>query len=148
MVKICQILLLGLLASIVLLVACDAAPVQNEPGFESGWIRALPPGVRMTAGFGTLTNPGPETLQIASFASPSFGDVSLHRTEMKNGISKMNEVRNLVIESGSQQVLEPGGYHLMLMMPVTDIQAGQIITLDMTLVDGRQFSFQVPVEKR
>jgi len=139
---------LGLLISLVLLAACNSARVENEPAFEDAWIRALPSGVKMTAGFGTLTNPGSEPLEIAAFTSPSFGDVSLHRTEIINGISKMREVRNAVIDSGSHLVLEPGSYHLMLMMPAAEIQAGQVITLDMTLADGRQFSFQVPVDKR
>ena len=132
----------------VLLASCDFVPAQNEPRFENAWVRALPSGVRMTAGFGTLTNPGPEPVQIASFSSPSFGDVSLHRTETVNGLSKMREVRNVAIDAGSRLVLEPGGYHLMLMMPGADIQVGQVIKLDMTLADGRQFSFQVPVDKR
>lgn len=148
MIKNVQINFLGLVIFLVLLAACDAATVQNEPGFENAWIRALPPGVKMTAGFGTLTNPGSDPLEVASISSPSFGDVSLHRTEIINGISKMREVQPVVIDAGSRLVLEPGGYHLMLMMPAANIQAGQIITLNLTLADGRQFSFQVPVEKR
>jgi copper(I)-binding protein len=147
-IKNVQINFLGLVIFLVLLAACDAAMVQNEPSFENAWIRALPPGVKMTAGFGTLTNPGSDPLEVASISSPSFGDVGLHRTEIINGISKMREVQPVVIDAGSRLVLEPGGYHLMLMMPAANIQAGQIITLNWTLADGRQFSFQVPVEKR
>ena len=102
----------------------------------------------MTAGFGTLQNPGPEALQIESFSSPSFGDVSLHRTEIVDGVSKMREVPELLIDAGSRVVLEPGGYHLMLMMPNGDIQPGQVVTITMTLSDGRSFSFELPVERR
>jgi len=141
--KSCWLLIIALL-----LAACDSGPVSEGPGFENAWIRAIPPGVKMTAGFGTFQNPGSEALQIESFSSPSFADVSLHRTEIVDGVSKMREVPELSIEAGSSVVLEPGGYHLMLMMPIGDIQPGQVVTINMTASDGRSFSFELPVVRR
>ena len=128
--------------------ACRYASEPDEPTFDGAWVRALPTGSRMTAGFGTLSNPGPDPLEIVGFTSPEFGDVSLHRTEVENGMSTMREVKTFRIDPGSRLVLEPGGYHLMLMMPAGDVQAGQTVVLAMTLADGRTFSFEVPVEKR
>jgi len=65
-----------------------------------------------------------------------------------DGVSKMREVPELSIEAGSSVVLEPGGYHLMLMMPIGDIQPGQVVTINMTASDGRSFSFELPVVRR
>jgi copper(I)-binding protein len=45
-------------------------------------------------------------------------------------------------------VLEPGGYHLMFMMPSGDIQPGQVIVVEMMAADGHSFSFDMPVERR
>lgn len=102
----------------------------------------------MTAGFGTLSNPGEKPLVFNAFSSPAFGDVSLHRTERVDGVSKMREVRQLRIAAGESATLEPGGYHLMLMMPVAEIEAGQTVEIVMSADDGRSFSFDVPVERR
>ena len=149
MAKKVQSTFLGLLTACILAAtACDDSRINSGPTLKDAWIRALPTGSGMTAGFGTLENPGPGAIEIRSFTSPSFGDVSLHRTELVDGVSRMKEVPALSIEAGSSIVLEPGGYHLMLMMPVEDIMPGKTVTIEMTAADGRHFSFVVPVERR
>jgi copper(I)-binding protein len=60
----------------------------------------------------------------------------------------MREVPSLRVEAGASVELKPGGYHLMLMRPVAPLQAGQSVNLVMTAADGREFSFEVPVERR
>lgn len=137
-----------LLGICILLVACDGASDNTGPGLKDAWIRAIPTGSGMTAGFGTLHNPGKETIRIQSFSSPSFRDVSLHRTELVDGLSKMREIPVLSIDAGSSVVLEPGGYHLMLMMPTEEIQPGDSVTIEMGAEDGRSFSFAIPVKRR
>jgi len=132
----------------IFLAACGPATHNNGPVFEDAWVRAMPPGMKMTAGFGTLGNPEPAAIEITAFASPSFADVSLHRTELIDGVSKMREVPTLSIAAGATVVLEPGSYHLMLMMPTGEIQPGQGVVVEMTLADGRKFTFDLPVERR
>jgi copper(I)-binding protein len=133
---------------LVSVAACRYSPEADELTFEDAWVRALPTGSGMTAAFGTLSNPGSDAVEIVGFTSPEFGDVSLHRTEVEDGMSTMREVKTFRIDPGSRLVLEPGGYHLMLMMPAADVQPGQSVVLVMKLADGRTLSFQVPVEKR
>lgn len=137
-----------LLMACMLIAACGSESVSTGPTLSSAWIRALPPGSGMTAGFGTIHNPGQAAIQIVSFSSPSFGEVSLHRTEIVDGVSKMREVPLLSIDADSRIILEPGGYHLMLMTPVGEIQPGHSVTLEMATADGRSFRFAVPVERR
>jgi len=132
----------------ILLAACAREPDNAGLGFDQAWIRAVPAGVNMTAGFGTLLNPGQETVQLIDFSSPSFGEVSLHRTETAGGVSGMREVPALSIDAGSSVTLEPGGYHLMLMAPINEIQPGESITIEMHTQDGRSFRFNVPVMRR
>ncbi len=102
----------------------------------------------MTAAFGALNNPGEKPLVFNSFSSPSFGDVSLHRTQVVDGVSKMREVDELRVAPGGSVVLEPGGYHLMLMMPGSDLEPGQTVHIVMSTDDGRSFGFDVPVQRR
>jgi periplasmic copper chaperone A len=116
--------------------------------FDAAWVRALPPGMGMTAGFGRLVNSGTEPLEITSFSSPQFADVSLHRTETVDGMSRMREVPALRLEAGAAVELAPGGYHLMLMKPLVPLATGQTVTVRMTATDGSDFQFEVPVERR
>jgi copper(I)-binding protein len=133
----------GLLLWVALLPAGDAGLA-----FDQAWVRSLPPGMKMTAAFGLLRNTGTEAIEVTSFASPQFGDVSLHRTQIVDGVSRMREVPALEIAAGDSIALEPGGYHLMLMMPTEPLPAGQAVTVEMTASDGRSFDFDVPVERR
>lgn len=137
---------MGLLFTCVLVFAC--AP-PNEPvqlAFEDAWVRVMPPGSKMTAGFGRLVNRGADEIIITAWSSDDFGDVSLHRTVTEDGISRMRSVSQLNISPGSEQVLEPGGFHLMLMRPV--LSERQTVRLDVQLSDGRHFVFDLPVERR
>ena len=140
--------LLGLLA--IGLVQWSAAAAADDPALllEEGWIRAMPPGMKMTAGFGRLVNPSDQPLEIVAFSSPAFGGVSLHRSETLDGVSRMREVPSLRIEAGEVVELAPGGYHLMLMMPRESFQPDQPVTVVLTTADGEEYSFALPLERR
>ena len=132
----------------MVLAACAPANEQSGPVFEDAWVRPLPPGMKMTAAFGTLINPGEKPIVFNSFSSPSFGDVSLHRTQRVDGVSKMRELDELRVAPGESVLLEPGGYHLMLMMPGSDLEPGQTVKIMMSTDDGHSYGFEVPVERR
>ena len=63
-------------------------------------------------------------------------------------LSKMREVKELSVAAGERVLMEPGGYHLMQMMPASDVLAGQVVPIEMTTTDGRHFQFELPVERR
>ena len=132
----------------LLLCMCTVAAAEQNLAFHAAWVRAMPPGMKMTAAFGRLHNAGMETIELTAFASPQFGDVSLHRTQLVDGVSRMREVPVLEIAAGESITLEPGGYHLMLMMPIGPLATGQTVTVEMTTPEGASFEFEVPVERR
>jgi copper(I)-binding protein len=125
-----------------------AAAGDQDLEFADAWIRAVPPGMGMTAGFGTIRNSGEVDIEITAFSSREFGDVSLHRTERSDGMSRMREVPSLQVPAKSSVELAPGGYHLMLMTPRVTLQEGQPVAVEMTASDGRVFRFEVPAERR
>ncbi|MGK2925662.1 MAG: copper chaperone PCu(A)C [Lysobacterales bacterium] len=152
MLKFFRLLAGSLVVRVFASVACwgAAGPAAADPqlAFDAAWVRALPPGMHMTAGFGTISNPGNEAIELTAFSSPQFADVSLHRSETVDGVSRMREVPALRVEAGASVELKPGGYHLMLMKPAAPLQAGQAVNLILTAADGREFRFEVPVERR
>ena len=135
----------------VLLIAAALAacqPAVTAPVFEQAWVRAMPPAAGMTAAYGVLRNGTAAPVTLVSFASPEFGDVSLHRTVQVDGVARMRGVASLTLQPGETARLEPGGLHLMLMMPAAPLAAGNDVELVMKAADGREFRFDLPVEQR
>ena len=137
-----------LLVAAVGLWSLALAAEERQLRFADAWVRAAPPGMGMTAGFGSIRNDGPGDVELTAFSSPAFGEVSLHRTEEVDGVSRMRDVPSLTVPAGAAVELAPGGYHLMLMKPLETLEAGQSVTLRMTAKDGREFRFEVPIERR
>jgi len=130
----------------IVLLACQ--PPAGELTFEEAWVRAMPPGMKMTSAYGVFRNGTGDAVTLEAFASPMFGDVSLHETRQVNGVSKMVEVGNLTLQPGEALGLEPGGYHLMLMAPSAPLAIGAVVPIELTAADGRTFRFELPVERR
>lgn len=144
--KMCRIS--NLLLIVALLAACEPVPPASTISMENGWVRALPPGMSMTAAYGVIGNHGSDTIEISSFTSDSFADVSLHRTTVENGVSSMERLPGLTQSAGATTVLEPGGLHLMLMGPTREIRPGSTVDLTLTTAGGQHFRFSLPVEAR
>ena len=127
-------------AAVLVLLAGSVRADECLPRLRDGWIR-LPPGTMampMLAGFGRIENPCTTPVTLVGVESPAFGDVSLHRTSIVNGMSRMRPVSALPIAAGSAAVLAPGGLHLMLMQPAAPIKAGMKVPVTFRLQDGRE----------
>ena len=142
--------------ALVLVMACKPAeePVEETAEetaallMENAWIRPAPPGMSMTAAYGTLRNVTGDRLGIESFSGPALGHVSLHRTRQVGGVSSMQEINGIALGPGGSLEMEPGGYHLMIMLQDATLSEGQEVSLHIHTNDGRTFTFEVPVEKR
>ncbi|MBO9716389.1 MAG: copper chaperone PCu(A)C, partial [Pseudoxanthomonas sp.] len=84
-----------LLATLLFLPGLAAAAGPAPTGsscvaMSDGWVRLSPaPRPMMLAGFGRIIN-GCTTAQVVVAArSPRFGDVSLHETQVVDGVSRM-----------------------------------------------------------
>lgn len=129
-------------AGVLVLLAGSARAGECQPRLRDGWIR-LAPGTMampMLAGFGRIENPCAKPVAVVGAQSPAFGGVSLHRTSMADGMSRMRPVAELPIPAGGTAVLEPGGLHLMLMQPASPIKAGLKVPVTFRLKDGREVS--------
>jgi periplasmic copper chaperone A len=127
-------------ASLLLFVAGSVAAANCLPRVRDGWIRLAPAGMSMPmlAGYGRIENPCPEAVAITGAKSASFADISLHRTSVVDGISRMRPVPALPVGGNGQATLEPGGLHLMLMQPSATLKPGDTVRMVFTLQDGRE----------
>jgi len=126
----------------------EVAAAASEPVFERAWIRSIPPGMKMTAGYGVLKNDTGEPIELVSFSSPSFHSVSLHVSKEVDGVNRMTEVESLPVQPGESVEMMPGGYHFMLMGPRASMVPGQQVRLEMTTVTGEVYAYDVSVENR
>jgi copper(I)-binding protein len=132
-----------LLRALVLLLAIAAAlPAcardrDCAPRVREGWIRLLPGGMPMHAGFGRIENPCAMPLTITGARSPAYDSVELHESRVVDGMNRMRAVPELRIAPDGAAVLKPGGLHLMLMDPRAPLKEGSRVVIEFTLQDGR-----------
>lgn len=127
--------------ALILALACLAAGAAHAAGqlvVEQAWVRAAPPGAAMLAGYARLSNRGDEAISIESVDSPAFAHASLHETRVENGVSGMRALPALVLAPGASVELAPGGKHVMLMQPKTELASGAHVLLEFVLGDKRR----------
>ncbi len=135
------------LVLIVVLTACGAwTPAGSQIRAQDVWSR---PAVTMPEGemdsahgmsgtgavFMTLVNDGLEDDRLLSAQTDVAETVEIHQTTMEDEVMKMQQVAAIEVPGGGQVVLEPGGYHVML------------IGLHDDLVEGDRFSVTLTFEK-
>jgi hypothetical protein len=127
----------GLLAG---LLAGSASAADCLPAVRDGWIRVPPGGMQMmVAGFGRIENRCSVAAMIVGARSDAFADVSLHRTSLVDGISRMRAVPELPVAANGVALFEPGALHLMLMQPGKPLKPGDHVAIEFRLQDGRRF---------
>ena len=131
-------LLLAAILSIAALPAFARGKADTcAPVVRDGWIRLVPGGMPMHAGFGRIDNPCDAGYTLTGVASADYGSASLHETTLVNGISRMREMPRLALPAHGGAELKPGGMHLMLMDPKKPLKAGDHVTLRFTTNAGR-----------
>lgn len=126
------------LLAIALGLPLSACARDCAPRVRDGWIRLLPGGMPMQAGFGRIDNHCPMPATIVSASSPAYGSVELHESKVVDGINRMRGVPELRIAPDSAAVLKPGGLHLMLMQPKATLKPGSRVAIVFKLKDGRE----------
>jgi len=122
-----------ILASLLVLAGC--APIgDSEDDMELGelWVKSSDVSVvgGMSAVYGTLTNNSDKDITLIGGTTSVANIVEVHQMMMMDSEMKMQKIDGgLVIPAGQTVLLEPGGNHLMLMDLVSDVLAGDQITV-------------------
>ncbi len=122
---------------VLLCMAGSARAGECLPQIHDGFIRMLPGGLPMMAGFARIVNPCDKPVTVVKVSSAAFSDASLHESTLANGISRMRLLQELRIAPGATATLKAGGMHLMLMNPTGPMKAGKKVAIDFRLKDGR-----------
>ena len=131
----------------LLLLPLAATARDCAPQVKDGWIRLLPGGMPMQAGFGRIENRCAMPATIVSVSSPAHASVELHESKRVDGVNRMREVPELRIAPDGAAVLQPGGLHLMLIKPNATLKPGSRVAIEFTLKDGRKLLGEFEVRK-
>ena len=123
-----------LILSIVLFAPCSSG--SKAPTISDAWVRP-PMGADLpAAGYLTIVGGDADDALIA-VTSPVAASVEIHETmAAESGMTGMAPVDRIDVAAGATVVLEPGGYHLML-MGATDLPAvGDTVELTLSFENG------------
>jgi periplasmic copper chaperone A len=101
-----------------------------------------------TGAFAVITNATSTAVRLVSIAVPSTAakSASVHTMAMVDGKMAMVPVKGgLLIPANGHVQLKPGGFHIMLMMPM--LTAGQSVPMTFTFSDGTKVTAKALVKK-
>ncbi len=96
------------------------------------------PGMKMSAGYLSLTNNTDTPIRVTRVTSPQFGSVELHESTVEDGVARMRAIPELVVPAHGTATLERGGKHLMLMKP-----GGDSNDVSLNFYDGKQLLLSI-----
>ena len=115
--------------------AQQQAIVFQFPQVNKMWMRAAPPNAKMLAAYATVENNTEQNLKLIGAFAPDFGMAEIHKTIEVDGMLKMREQKELALPVQSSVVMEPGGLHIMLMMPQKKFTAGDLVRICLVYQD-------------
>ena len=105
-----------------------ASAEQAETGsitVDKAWSRATAQGVDIGVGYLTIKNNGDTPDRLVSVSAAVAEKVEMHQTQMVDGTMQMRPVPDgIPIPAKGTVMLEPAGYHLMLMGLKAPLQKG------------------------
>lgn len=109
-----------------------------EPSLHlhDSWVREAPPSAKVLGAFLSIMNSGQSDRVLMSVEADSFEKVEIHKMEVHGKMTHMVLQKELLIPAGETVLLEPGGYHLMMMRPDKRFRAGDNVTLKFKFKDG------------
>lgn len=102
------------LATLILLMSASAAVHAVDLSVNNAYIRTMPPGQTMTAGFLTVTNNSLKRCQLLSGTSSISPRIEFHEHQHAQGMMQMRQVDSVVVAAGQTVTFSPGALHLML----------------------------------
>jgi hypothetical protein len=95
----------------------------------------------------TIRNPGPAD-QLIRAESAVAQTVELHTVIESNGMMSMQQVAAIDVPASGEAVLQPGGFHVMLLGLTQDLTVGETITVTLTFAQAGPLTITAAVRER
>ena len=130
----------------------DAAEGESMDKMEAGlfvrdaWTRELPMLDLAGAAYMVIHNSTDADDALVGVTSPAAAVVELHLSSMDDeGMMSMNQVADIPVAAHADAVLEPGGYHLMLIDLVEPLAEGAEVELTLEFMTAEPQTLMAPV---
>ena len=147
-----------LLAALALAVGCsDGAPPDATPeaegaavsenffGVTAPYVRAAPSG-GVSAVYFEIENTTATADTLVAVDTDVSDDVQIHQTTVDpDGLTRMERVDRIPVPAEASVVLEPGGYHIMLLDLARDLTEGDSLLVELTFSGRGTLTSRVPV---
>lgn len=117
---------------------------------SDAWVRATSgtEDPTMTAAFMIIANGTDADVRLVQASSPVSDMVQIHEMVMNDGAMVMQEAPDgVTVRAGKQQMLAPGGYHVMLMDLDQELAPGDEVDLSLAFSDGTTVQVTAPVKE-
>ncbi len=101
-----------------------------------------------SAGYLALRNTGAEADALVTVETVVADTAELHSVSMEGGIMRMRAVDSIPVPAGGEAVLEPGGYHIMLIGLRDALAEGDSVAMVLRLRSGAAVEFVAPVRRQ
>lgn len=121
----------------MLLLGAACTPEPGAPLAVSGVRIFVPLTAKHAAvGYLTLHNQSSVPLTIERIGSPSFANIQMHETVIRDGVASMRTLPSLTIAPRGSINFTAGGKHLMLMQPTKSAATGTLVELEIHYDSG------------
>lgn len=118
-----------------------------EVAVTDAWVRATMPGQKTSGAY--LQIQSDADARLVGVSSPVAPRAEVHEMKMDGDVMRMRELKALDLPRGKPVVLEPGGYHIMLMNLKKPISAGESVPLTLVIESaGERQTVDVKAEAR
>ncbi len=141
---------MGFFAAVLLVLAAGAA-IAHEFTREGvtvahPWARATPGGAKVGSAYLEIKAAPGKGDRLVAAQSPVAGSAEIHNHIMDGNIARMRRVEAVPVAGGKSVVLEPSGYHVMLMDLKQPLKEGDLIKLTLVFERAGEIEVDATVE--
>jgi len=125
----------------------QAFAVEHESNvvIEGPYMRASIPGTNITSAYMSIENKNNEALILTGVSSLFSDRIEIHQHTMSNGMMKMRQVEQLVVNGQSKVILRPMGYHLMIFNVKKTLLPDDKVSLTLHFKQQKDLVLTIPV---
>lgn len=112
---------------------------------ENAWVRQMPPGMDVTAGFMVVKNDGKKT-EIKKIKAGFAKVAELHTHVVEEGIMQMRKVDSMTVPAKGELKLRPHGKHIMFFGVKSSLKAGDKEKVEIILSNGEKIEAQFEIK--
>lgn len=109
-----------------------------------GFARATAPMAKVGAAFLTIRSLGPAD-RLLGYETPACNRPELHTHIESDGVMQMRQVEAIEVPAGGEAVLEPGGFHLMMIDLNAQLVEGGTVALTLLFEQAGAVALEVPI---